>query len=65
MFGTLYIPSRAPEKLDFGLTGEDAQIHPTLLAAYFVPFTNCGRILRGHARHLLAARQRPKPGLPG
>ena len=64
LFGTLYVPSRAPEKLEFGLTGEDAQIHPTLLAAYFVPFANCGRILRGHSRRVLASRQRVKPALP-
>lgn len=64
LFGTLYLPGRTPEKLEFGLTGEDAQIHPTLLAAYVVPFTNCGRLLRGHARRRLAPRTAPKDALP-
>ncbi|MGE3774853.1 MAG: sterol desaturase family protein [Gammaproteobacteria bacterium] len=56
LFGTLYLPGREPERLEFGLTGEDANIHPTLLAAYLVPFTNSARILRGHLRRRLPAR---------
>jgi len=56
MFGTLYVPGREPEPLEFGLTGEDENIHPTLRAAYLVPFVNCGKILRAHARRLLPAR---------
>lgn len=53
LFGTLYLPSREPERLEFGLAGEDANIHSTLLAAYVVPFTNSARILRGHWRRRL------------
>jgi sterol desaturase/sphingolipid hydroxylase (fatty acid hydroxylase superfamily) len=56
LFGTLYVPGREPEQLQFGLTGEDANIHPTLRAAYLVPFVNCGKILRARARRLLPAR---------
>jgi len=56
MFGTLYVPGREPEPLQFGLTGEDENIHPTLRAAYLVPFANCGKILRAHARRLLPPR---------
>lgn len=64
LFGTLYLPGRSPEPLAFGLVGEDADIHPTLRAAYLVPFRNCGRILRAYARRL---RRVPDAGgaLPG
>jgi sterol desaturase/sphingolipid hydroxylase (fatty acid hydroxylase superfamily) len=60
LFGTLYVPGRAPETLQFGLTGEDENIHPTLRAAYLVPFANCGKILRESARRLLPARERAR-----
>jgi len=56
LFGTLYLPGRAPERLEFGLSGADAKIHSTLLAAYVVPFTNCGSILRDRLRRRLPAR---------
>lgn len=60
LFGTLYLPGREPEALEFGLVGEDADLHPTLAAAYLVPFRNCGRILSTHARRL--RRRTPDAG---
>jgi sterol desaturase/sphingolipid hydroxylase (fatty acid hydroxylase superfamily) len=65
MFGTLYLPGRSPEALRFGLVGEDANLHPTLRAAYLVPFRNCGRILAAHARRLRRRAPRARSALPG
>jgi sterol desaturase/sphingolipid hydroxylase (fatty acid hydroxylase superfamily) len=52
LFGTLYVPGRAPEPLEFGIAGAAGQEHPTLWAAYSVPFVNCARLLRGYAQRL-------------
>lgn len=48
LFGTLYVPGREREVLQFGIPGGESQEHPTLLRAYFVPFRNCVRLLRGY-----------------
>lgn len=47
LFGTLYLPGKEREVIEFGVAGADRQEHATLLAAYFVPFVNCWRIVRG------------------
>jgi sterol desaturase/sphingolipid hydroxylase (fatty acid hydroxylase superfamily) len=48
LFGTLYLPGKTREVIEFGVAGADRQEHATLLQAYFVPFINCGRIIRGY-----------------
>lgn len=48
LFGTLYLPGRAREVIEFGIAGSERQEHATLLQAYFVPFINCARIARGY-----------------
>ncbi len=48
LFGTLYLPGKSREVIEFGVAGADRQEHATLLQAYFVPFINCGRIIRGY-----------------
>jgi sterol desaturase/sphingolipid hydroxylase (fatty acid hydroxylase superfamily) len=44
LFGTLYVP-RGREDLHFGVKDAIGQEHPTLWAAYTVPFTNLARLL--------------------
>jgi sterol desaturase/sphingolipid hydroxylase (fatty acid hydroxylase superfamily) len=44
LFGTLYVP-RGREDLHFGVKDAIGQEHPTLWAAYMVPFTNLSRLL--------------------
>jgi sterol desaturase/sphingolipid hydroxylase (fatty acid hydroxylase superfamily) len=46
LFGTLYVPGRAPEALVFGLAEEGAPQHRTLWAVYTQPFVNCLALLR-------------------
>lgn len=48
LFGTLYLPGKVREVIEFGVAGADKQEHATLLQAYFVPFRNCARIIRGY-----------------
>jgi sterol desaturase/sphingolipid hydroxylase (fatty acid hydroxylase superfamily) len=45
MFGTLYVPGKVPEKLEFGIAGAERQEFPTLWAAYTVPLKNAARLL--------------------
>lgn len=46
MFGTLYLPGRTREVLEFGVAGSAPDEHDTLWKLYWVPFANCGTILR-------------------
>ncbi len=46
LFGTLYVPGRAPEQLEFGLAGEAVGEHRTLWRLYTQPFVQCLRLLR-------------------
>ncbi len=46
LFGTLYVPGRAPEMLEFGLAGEGADEHHSLWGVYFQPFITCAALLR-------------------
>jgi sterol desaturase/sphingolipid hydroxylase (fatty acid hydroxylase superfamily) len=65
MFGTLYVPGREREALEFGVAGDAGQEHATLWQAYFVPFANCGELLRGHVSRLLPAPSaRPRSAVP-
>ncbi len=57
LFGTLYIPGKEREEIEFGVNGADQQEHATLRQAYCVPFINCGRIIRGY----FAAPRLPAP----
>jgi sterol desaturase/sphingolipid hydroxylase (fatty acid hydroxylase superfamily) len=45
LFGTLYLPKER-EELQFGIGDEDAQPHPTLVAAMVEPFGYAWRVLR-------------------
>lgn len=45
LFGTLYVPGREREEIEFGIAGATTQEHATLLQAYFVPFKNCGALV--------------------
>jgi sterol desaturase/sphingolipid hydroxylase (fatty acid hydroxylase superfamily) len=47
LFGTLYVPGRSPEPLEFGIAGAAGQEHGSLWAAYSVPFVNGAAIVRG------------------
>ena len=44
--GTLYVPSREREVLEFGIPGSARDEHSTLLKVYFVPFINCVYLLQ-------------------
>ncbi|MCC6709977.1 MAG: sterol desaturase family protein [Gammaproteobacteria bacterium] len=44
--GTLYVPGREPEALQFGLAGEGAREHRSLWRLYIQPFINCAALLR-------------------
>lgn len=46
LFGTLYVPGREREELEFGVAGPEGQEHGTLWQIYFVPFRNSARLLR-------------------
>jgi len=58
MFGTLHVPGREREDLEFGVPGESSQEHGTLWRAYAVPFANCARLLRGRGARWLVSRSR-------
>jgi len=47
LFGTLHVPGREPEALEFGLLGEGAHEHRSLWGVYTQPFVNCVAFLRG------------------
>jgi sterol desaturase/sphingolipid hydroxylase (fatty acid hydroxylase superfamily) len=49
LFGTLYVPKER-EQLKFGLSGATRQIHPTVWAAYLVPFLGAWQVLRESLR---------------
>jgi sterol desaturase/sphingolipid hydroxylase (fatty acid hydroxylase superfamily) len=55
MFGTLYVP-KEKEQLTFGLGGATQQIHPTIWAAYFLPFQAAWNVM------LRAVRRPPARG---
>ena len=55
LFGTLYVPGKEREVIEFGVAGETSQAHPTLLAAYLTPFADCARLLAGYW-HRLSSR---------
>ncbi len=50
MFGTLYLPGRTPEPLEFGVADMPPGEHGSLWRLYWIPFANCGRIIRGWFR---------------
>jgi len=56
LFGTLYVPGREREVLEFGIAGTTTNEHPTLLKAYYVPFVNCARLIRDYVRSSMPAR---------
>ncbi len=49
MFGTIYVPDQR-EQISFGLGAGKGQPHPTLLAAYLVPFREVLEVLPAPAR---------------
>lgn len=53
LFGTLYVPGKEREVIEFGVAGEDKQAHPTLFAAYVQPFRDCARLLADYRRRFL------------
>jgi len=60
MFGTLYLPGSEREELEFGVAGPEGQEHGTLWQIYWVPFRNCGRLLReSFVRRFPAPAARP------
>jgi sterol desaturase/sphingolipid hydroxylase (fatty acid hydroxylase superfamily) len=56
MFGTLYIPSAAPEKLQFGVEPDRPHAH-TIRGELLAPFAGAALLLKG----LLDRRSRPAP----
>lgn len=61
-FGTLYLPGQTREVIEFGIAGAARQEHATLVQAYWVPFVNCARIIRGYffgACHRVSSSSRP------
>jgi sterol desaturase/sphingolipid hydroxylase (fatty acid hydroxylase superfamily) len=54
-FGTLYVPGREREALEFGVAGAGGREHGTLWQIYSVPFANCGRLIRRRAARFLPA----------
>ena len=57
MFGTLYVPSKEPEKLSFGVDPNDASVH-TVTGAYIDPFVRAASLARG-----ALPKQAPAPSL--
>lgn len=53
LFGTLYLPGKEREVIEFGVAGEDTQAHPTLYAAYIQPFRDCAGLLADYRRRFL------------
>jgi sterol desaturase/sphingolipid hydroxylase (fatty acid hydroxylase superfamily) len=53
LFGTLYLPGKEREIIEFGAVGDDTQAHPTLFAAYVQPFRDCARLLADYRRRFL------------
>ncbi len=53
LFGTLYLPGKEREVIEFGVAGEDTQAHPTLVAAYVQPFRDCARLLGDYRRRFV------------
>lgn len=47
LFGTLYLPGRTPQTLEFGIAGSPPDEYDSLRKLYCVPFVNCARLLRG------------------
>lgn len=64
MFGTLHVPGREREELEFGVSGEVRQEHATLWQAYFVPFANCGRLIRRRFASWAAAPASSRSPMP-
>jgi sterol desaturase/sphingolipid hydroxylase (fatty acid hydroxylase superfamily) len=56
MFGTLYVPGKAPERLSFGVEPDNAAVH-TLTGAYVEPVLRAAALVRG-------ALQRQTPQVP-
>jgi len=57
MFGTLYVPSKEPEKLSFGVDPDDQSVH-TIAGAYLDPFVRAASLVRG-----ALPKQTPAPPL--
>lgn len=53
LFGTLYLPGKEREIIEFGVYGDDTTAHPTLFAAYMQPFRDCARLLADYSRRFL------------
>ncbi len=61
MFGTLYLPGRQREVLQFGVAGSSPDEHDTLWKLYWVPFANCAAILKRWFRPENLPAQAPSP----
>ncbi len=59
LFGSLYIPGKAREVLEFGVAGHDRQEHLTVSDAYWVPFKNCARMISSVFRRRFAPQAHP------
>lgn len=55
IFGTLHVPGREREPIDFGLPGNEGREHSTLAQLYYVPFANCAKIVRASLARRLPA----------
>jgi sterol desaturase/sphingolipid hydroxylase (fatty acid hydroxylase superfamily) len=55
LFGTLHVPGREREAIEFGLPGDEGREHSTLAQLYFVPFTNGAKIVRASLARRLPA----------
>ncbi len=60
MFGTIYVPD-GHEQISFGLGAGKGQPHPTLLAAYLVPFREVLEVLPAPARLIGVLRRLAPP----
>ncbi|HXW24277.1 MAG TPA: sterol desaturase family protein [Xanthobacteraceae bacterium] len=56
MFGTLYVPGKAPEKLSFGVEPDNGRVH-TIAGAYIDPFVRAASLVRGAVKR----RRAPSP----
>jgi sterol desaturase/sphingolipid hydroxylase (fatty acid hydroxylase superfamily) len=62
LFGTLRLPQDRDELLKFGLAGEAAQPHPTLLRAYLVPVAEAAGVCLDVLRRFWLAKPKGEPG---
>jgi len=61
MFGTLYLPGRTREVIEFGVAGSPPEEHDTLWKLYWVPFVNCASIVKHWFKADTSRAEAPSP----